>query len=95
MFLPLQLLILSADNAEEEEEEEEGGKRGADLRKSGVLKALEHMCKVEVGLGSNGIWKISKANFLLLPFQLGLKERFARWRQAARCQGMRQDALKN
>ena len=87
-----QFLIL-ADNAEEEK----GGKKkkGADMRKSGVMKALEHMCKVEVGLGSNGIWKISKANFLLLPFQLGLKERFARWRQAARCQGMRQDVLKN
>ena len=38
----LQLLILS-DNAEEK-----GGKKGAGMRKRGVMKALEHMCKVEV-----------------------------------------------
>ena len=46
MFLPVKFLILS-DNAEEE-----AGKKGADLRQSGVMKALEHMCKIEVGMGS-------------------------------------------
>ena len=43
------MLILS-DNAEEK-----GGKKGADMRKRGVMKALEHMCKVEVELGSKKI----------------------------------------
>ena len=59
--MPFQLLILSADNAGEEEEE--GGKRGADLRKSGVMKALEHMCKVEVGMGSNQRFKWNLEDF--------------------------------
>ena len=38
-----QLLILS-----DSVEGGEGGKKEADRRRNGVMKALEHMCKVEV-----------------------------------------------